>query len=57
MAILKAWILESVPFHKAHHFAAYTAVLSVCPLALPVEPADRILQYRNVIYLKATKEL
>jgi len=29
MAILQVWILESLTFQKALHYAAYTAVLSV----------------------------
>jgi hypothetical protein len=29
MAMLQVWILESLTFQAAHHYAAYTAVLSV----------------------------
>ena len=30
MAMLKVFIVKNVPFHKAKHYAAYTAVLDVC---------------------------
>ena len=58
--MLKVFIVQNVPLHKANYSAAYTAVLCVCvcvcvcvcPLNLSVYPADRILRYRNVIYLK-----
>ena len=29
MAMLKVFIVQNVPFHKAHHYAAYTAALCV----------------------------
>jgi hypothetical protein len=29
MVMLKVWILECLTFQKAHHYVAYTAVLSV----------------------------
>jgi len=29
MVLLEVWILERLPFQKAHHYAAYTIELSV----------------------------
>ena len=49
MAMLKVWILYSLPFQKVCHFAAYITVLCVCvcvcPLASSLETTDRMSRY------------
>jgi len=48
-AMLKVWILYSLPFQKVCHFAAYITVLCVCvcvcPLASSLETTDRMSRY------------
>jgi len=52
MAMLNVWILGSLTFHKAHHYATYTTVVCVNVSDQSVDPAERILRYRNFIHFK-----
>jgi len=57
MSILKLRILYTLPFHKANLYGAYTAILSVCPLASAVEPDARLSRLRNFLIFDVTTKI